>query len=117
MKTKRVFKLVLLLPLALAAAGPDGEALYKQRCAGCHDGQAQARMPARDEIAKRTPDAIYKAMFEGAMVPQSAGLSADEGRAIARYLTGKEFGTAGAVTAGKCSSNPPLRIGDADWNG
>jgi polyvinyl alcohol dehydrogenase (cytochrome) len=109
--------LLFLLPIGLAAAAPDGAALYKQRCATCHDGAPQARMPARDEIAKRTPEAIYKAMFEGAMVAQSAGLSIEEGRVVARYLTGKEFGTAAAITAGKCTANPPLRVADTDWNG
>jgi len=62
------------------------------------------------------------AMFGGAMASQSTGLSGDEGRAIARFLTGKDFGAgagAGAVAAaGKCSAAPgPLTVGESDWNG
>jgi polyvinyl alcohol dehydrogenase (cytochrome) len=99
------------------AAPPDGAALYKQRCATCHDGSAQPRMPSRSELAVRTPEDIYKTMFEGAMTQQSAGLTPEEGRAIARYLTGKEFSSGGAL-AGQCASPPgPVRIGAADWNG
>ncbi|HEY6390676.1 MAG TPA: c-type cytochrome, partial [Bryobacteraceae bacterium] len=66
----------------LAGAVPDGEALYKARCAACHDGKPQPRMPGRDDIAKRPPEEILKTMMAGAMQPQSAGLTPDDGRAI-----------------------------------
>jgi polyvinyl alcohol dehydrogenase (cytochrome) len=114
----RTLLLSLLTALCLHAAAPDGAALYKQRCATCHDGPAQARMPSHSELAARTPEAIYKAMFEGAMVPQSAGLSAEEGRAIARFVTGKEFAVAPAKLAAQCTAAPsPLRFQTTDWNG
>ncbi len=114
----RNLSLALVCVFAVRAAAPDGEALYKQRCATCHDGKPQPRMPSHQEIAARTPEAVYRAMFEGAMVPQSAGLTAEEGRSIARFLTGKEFGAGTGATAGKCATAPgPLRTSDADWNG
>lgn len=107
-----------LATLGLASAAPDGEALYKQRCGICHNGQPQARTPSHDEIANRTPEFIYKAMFEGAMMAQSAGLSAEEGRAIARYLTGKEFSTARVFNVATCpGAPPPIRITETSWNG
>ena len=82
------------------------------------NGKPQARMPGREELKARTPESIYQAMFAGAMVPQSAGLTADEGRAIAQYLTGKEFRGPVTALAGKCAAAPgPLRMSDADWNG
>jgi polyvinyl alcohol dehydrogenase (cytochrome) len=100
------------------AAAPDGEALYKQRCSTCHDGKPQARMPSREELTARTPESVYQAMFAGAMASQSTGLSSEEGRAIARFVTGKEFGSGTAALAGKCSTAPgALTMGDADWNG
>lgn len=75
-------------------------------------------MPSHSELSARTPEAIYRAMFEGAMVPQSAGLSAEEGRAIARFVTGKEFAAAPAKFGAQCTNAPPpVRIGAADWNG
>ncbi len=114
----RFIRFVCFLAGLASAAPPDGAALYKQRCAGCHEGPAQTRMPSRSELAARAPEAIYKAMFEGAMVPQSAGLSAEEGRAIARYLTAKEFSSASTGLAGQCAAAPPpLHIAAGGWNG
>jgi len=114
----RKLSLALVCVFAVRAAAPDGEALYKQRCAACHDGKPQARMPSHQDLSARTPESIYRAMFEGAMVAQSAGLAADEGRAIARFLTGKEFGASGGGAIAKCTAAPgPLRLSDADWNG
>jgi len=108
----------LICVVAAHAAAPDGEALYKQRCGTCHDGKPQPRMPSRQELSGRTPEAIYQAMFGGAMAVQSAGLSADEGRAIARFVTGKEFGKVAATGSGKCSATPgSLSMSDSDWNG
>jgi polyvinyl alcohol dehydrogenase (cytochrome) len=110
--------LVIACALAARAAAPDGEALYKQRCAGCHDGKALPRMPSRQELAARTPETVYHAMFEGVMTAQSVGLSPEQGRAIARFLTGKEFGSVPAPIAGMCTTAVgALRIGATDWNG
>jgi polyvinyl alcohol dehydrogenase (cytochrome) len=110
----------LLASSACFAAAPDGAALYKSRCAICHDGKPQAHMPTRDELVARTPEAIVKAMFEGPMQPQSAGLNEEEGRAIAKFITAKEFSatTAAAPMAGQCASAPsPITIQPTDWNG
>jgi polyvinyl alcohol dehydrogenase (cytochrome) len=112
--------LSLLPMLAAQAAAPDGQDLYNKRCGTCHDGKAQPRMPSRQDLTARTPESIVQAMFGGAMQPQAAGLSSDEGRAIARYITGKEFGAAvtAARPAGTCSTTPAtLAIHDGDWNG
>ncbi|HLX45283.1 MAG TPA: PQQ-binding-like beta-propeller repeat protein [Bryobacteraceae bacterium] len=108
-----------LLVLSAWAAAQDGAALYKQRCAGCHDGAPQARMPSHDELAAKTPDFVFKAMFEGAMTIQAAGLSQDEGRAIARFITGKEFAAASTLPmAGQCTAPAKaMSVGEGDWNG
>jgi polyvinyl alcohol dehydrogenase (cytochrome) len=101
------------------AAAPDGAALFKARCAACHDGAPQARMPSHDELAAKTPEFVLSAMFGGAMITQAAGLSDEEGRAIARFITAKEFSTAAAQPmAGKCTAPAPkFSLGDGDWNG
>ena len=107
-----------LLAGSLWGAAPDGAALYKERCGTCHDGGAQPRMPKREEIAARTPEAIVTAMFMGSMFNQAAGLTVDEGRAIARYLTGKEFSTVAEPMAGQCTAPAPkFALAAADWNG
>ncbi len=103
------------------AAPPDGEALYKTRCAACHDNPAaQLRMPKRAEVAARTPENVYIAMASGAMQTQAAGLTEDEQRAIATYITGKNFGAAAAdAMAGQCTAPLKKFAPDAksDWNG
>jgi polyvinyl alcohol dehydrogenase (cytochrome) len=115
----RISAFALLAFSSLYAADPDGAALYKAHCAMCHEAAStQGRIPKRAELAARTPEAIFSAMFGGAMEIQSAGLSEDEGRAIARYLTGKEFSAASETTAGMCSAAPKtFSPGAGDWNG
>lgn len=103
------------------AAPPDGAALYKARCATCHDNpQSQLRMPKREEVAARTPESVLAALSTGAMVTQAAGLTEDEDRAIALYITGKTFGGVAAdAMAGQCTT-PPTKFAPnakADWNG
>ncbi len=107
-----------LISAAFAFAAPDGAALYKTRCAVCHDGAPQARMPAHDELAGKSPESIVNAMFRGAMRTQAAGLTAEEGAAIAKFLTGKEPGASTEPVAGVCkTAGKPVAIGAGDWNG
>ena len=106
-----------LIAATFAFAAPDGAALYKARCAACHDGAAQARMPSHAELAGKAPEAIVNALFQGAMRTQAAGLTAEEGAAIAKFLTGKEPGTSTEPTAGQCkTAGKPVTIGAGDWN-
>ena len=118
MLSRRIL-IALLASSTCFAAAPDGAALYKSHCATCHEGKPQAHMPTHDDLVARSPEAIVKAMFEGAMQPQSAGLSDEEGRAIARFITAKEFSTsAGPVMTGQCTAAPKaFSIAATDWNG
>src|ERR1044071_611874 len=100
------FVLLALAAAVSAGAAPDGEALYKQRCATCHDGPAQARMPSRQEIAARTPEAIYKAMFGGPLGPESAGPKAGGGPPRRPFPPGKEV-AAGPPPMARKSPAPP----------
>ena len=118
------FYRLTLIPLALACslfaaeAPPDGAALYGSRCGTCHDNSTTDRMPKRAEIASRTPEAVFNAMFSGAMLIQASGLSQDEGRAIARYLTGKDFTLGSAPLSGMCTTPArALSLAAGDWNG
>lgn len=104
---------------ACFAATPDGAALYKSRCGICHDGTPQLHMPSHADLASKTPEAVFKAISEGVMVPQAAGLSEEEDRAIAKFITAKEFSTAAAAPmADQCTAPPkPMTIASTDWNG
>lgn len=110
---------LVVIPLVLSSAPPDGAALYKEKCATCHDGPRQERMPRRAEIAGRTPESVLESMVKGTMKPQSEGLTDDDKRAIARYVTGKEFGGAAvAPVEGACTKPAPrFELRDTDWNG
>lgn len=116
-RTVMGFAIVFLTASAWAAA-PDGAALYKSRCGICHDGKPQDRMPQHDELAAKTPEFVLGAM-SGVMTVQAAGLSEDEQRAVARFITGKEFGGAtAAVMGGQCkTAAPKFSIAADDWNG
>ncbi len=104
---------------SLWGADPDGAALYQARCSACHDNNsAEERAPKREQIATRKPEAIVGAMFDGAMIAQASGLTLEEGRAIARFITGKEFSAASDVSMGKCEAPPKtLSLAPGDWNG
>jgi polyvinyl alcohol dehydrogenase (cytochrome) len=119
--TLLVLGLLLAAPSSLFAADapPDGAALYKSRCAGCHEAaNPQGRTPKREELAAKTPEAILSAMFGGAMEIQAAGLSRDEGSAIARYLTGKEFSAIAEKVTGMCGGpGKKFALSSSDWNG
>jgi polyvinyl alcohol dehydrogenase (cytochrome) len=104
---------------SLWAAAPDGAALYQARCSACHDNNsAEERAPKREQIAARKPEAIVGAMFDGAMIAQASGLTLDEGRAIARFITGKEFSAVSDVPKGMCEAPAKkLSFAPGDWNG
>ncbi len=118
MLSRRILIALFASSLCFAAA-PDGAALYKSHCAGCHEAKSQLHMPSHDDLASKTPETVFKVLTEGVMIPQAAGLSEEEDRAIARFITAKEF-AAPTVTAatGQCSSAPkPFTIASTDWNG
>src|SRR5579872_2156225 len=110
--------LTALIATTAWAAAPDGAALYKARCGTCHDGKPQPRMPSHEELASKTPDFVLATM-SGVMTMQAAGLSDDEQRSIARFVTGKEFPTTPTLAmTGQCTAPAPkFALGDGDWNG
>src|SRR5579862_2944517 len=58
----------LLAPVMAAhAQAPAGEAIYKQRCAACHD-QSGSRIPPREALQKMPALRILRAMNSGAMM-------------------------------------------------
>jgi polyvinyl alcohol dehydrogenase (cytochrome) len=97
-----------------------GSKLYEQFCSTCHD-HPKERIPARDVIARRTPDEVMQILTNGVMRAQAAGLNMNDRVAVATFVTGKaptgNMGTApesnlcteqGAATAAGSGSS---------WNG
>ena len=71
-------------PFAAQAQAPDGEAIFTQRCAVCHDGGSG---PPKSVLATHTPAQIVDILTNGVMAPMAAGLSDADKGAIAAYLT------------------------------
>ena len=94
---------LILLAVPLFAADPDGAALYQAKCSVCHENSTDLRIPKRAALATRTPENVFAAMATGPMTVQATGLSADEERAIARYITAKEFSADNSAAAGQCA--------------
>ncbi len=75
----------LLAPAVPAAAQVSGEAVYKQRCAACHDS-GSPRVPPREELKKRSVASILRTMDFGVMNNVATKLRQDEREAVAAYL-------------------------------
>jgi polyvinyl alcohol dehydrogenase (cytochrome) len=70
-----------------------GESMYKASCAQCHDAGV-GRAPARDAFRAMSPERVLAAMETGEMITMGMRWPAEGRRAIAEFLTGKQFGTA-----------------------
>jgi polyvinyl alcohol dehydrogenase (cytochrome) len=100
-------------------APPDAAKLYEQRCAVCHDNP-QDRTPPKSQLARRMPDEVIASLTTGSMKTQAAGLSEQEIRALAVYLTGKE--PTGVIDptqlANRCQAPAgPINLKAPQWNG
>src|SRR5690242_11218348 len=64
-----------------------GATVYRARCQMCHEGQAP-KAPAKTFVQLMRPEAIYDALTAGIMQAQAAGLSDDDRKHVAEYLSG-----------------------------
>jgi mono/diheme cytochrome c family protein len=71
--------------VATSASGLDGRAIYRQRCAMCHD-HPQGNIPPRAWIASRPRVEVIEALTHGVMRANAAGLSARDIEAVAGAL-------------------------------
>ncbi|MGP0072509.1 MAG: PQQ-binding-like beta-propeller repeat protein [Bryobacteraceae bacterium] len=77
-----VYLLVLMTPVLSAQ---DGAAIYKERCAQCHDMPAP-RVPSLATIKAMSGEAIYAALSSGVMKSRAEGLSTPELFALIGYI-------------------------------
>jgi polyvinyl alcohol dehydrogenase (cytochrome) len=113
----RAVPALLGLTVLVHGQSPDGAALYKRDCAGCHDG-GNSRAPNRESLAARSPEAIVEAL-NGVMRIPGSRLNAMERRGLAEYLTNKKMGGDLNAAMPRCASQPPFgdpASGPA-WNG
>ena len=109
-----------------ASDAGQGAAVFEKRCKSCHD-PAIERAPDKSQLAMRPRTDIVSALTNGIMAPLAQGLSPDEIKAVAAYLTPNGTAHAGeqpvaAVSASNvgtnplCASNPPIRAAKGDWD-
>jgi len=83
-------------------SAPDGEALYKQHCATCHDAGVP-RAAARSVLQKLSPDSIRTTLDVGSMVQQAAALPPAQKDAIIAYLTRDSASQPAVVVNSQCA--------------
>src|SRR6266704_1926014 len=76
---------LLILTMTGLLQAQDGAALYKERCASCHDSP-QGRIPSIGAIKQMTSAAVYAALTNGAMKSQTSGLSTQEVISLLVYI-------------------------------
>jgi polyvinyl alcohol dehydrogenase (cytochrome) len=111
----------MLLPAwSSAKDGPPsapGQKLYEQFCSTCHD-HPRDRIPARDIIARRTPDELMQTLTNGLMRAQAAGLNMNDRVAVATFLTGKPpTGKSAVPETNLCTQQAAATLDENGWNG
>lgn len=100
-------------------ANKAGEALYKERCASCHEGGV-LRAPNRAALKEMSPENIRFALKAGSMVVQGLGLSSAQIAAVIEFLTGKQPAKEEMSAAAFCAPGAPAfaaPLTKPHWNG
>lgn len=110
-----------LLALSVCAGwAQDGAAIYKKRCAGCHDTPV-GRVPPTSALRAMSTEQTLRSLESGVMKAQAKGLSSAEKHAIMIYLAASapKTGAALASTAfcGGGSQTPADPLQGPRWNG
>ena len=110
------FVFTLLVP-PLSAAAVSGEAVYRQRCASCHDS-GNSRVPPRDELKRFSVSRILRALDFGLMNNIGTKLTQEEREAVASYL-GIAGGSGLPPSTAYCSDRTVKLTGQSktQWNG
>jgi polyvinyl alcohol dehydrogenase (cytochrome) len=116
--------LVLLTLTALAGpargeGAPTGEALYRERCAQCHD--AGVGRASQIEVLRQMPGRrIWLALMSGTMNSQAEGLTGEQIDSLVAYLAGAWPPTPAAVPDTSCAAPAGAFVDlltEPHWNG
>ncbi|MGH9582545.1 MAG: PQQ-binding-like beta-propeller repeat protein [Bryobacteraceae bacterium] len=80
-----IFGAALFALSTATAFAQNGEAIYKARCASCHDA-ATGRVPPFSALREMSPATIMRALDTGLMKTQAAGLTGQQRYALVAYL-------------------------------
>ncbi|MGD2168309.1 MAG: PQQ-binding-like beta-propeller repeat protein, partial [Gammaproteobacteria bacterium] len=96
MRILRVFAAPMLLCVMSSFAGAQepagGAAVYAANCARCHDA-SMPTVPSREAIAAYLPERVETALSTFVMRAHGEGLSHQQRRAVAEFVTGSPPGT------------------------
>src|ERR1700719_2510479 len=81
----RIFIPLMMMCTGLQAAPESGEAIFKQRCAGCHE-QNNPRIPTRETLQKMPAARILRTLNYGAMMTVAYTMSIGQREAVANWL-------------------------------
>ena len=112
------FVVALLAPLSAFAQDVSGEAIYKRRCAACHERPADGRTPGVDTLRNMPSSRILRTLDFGAMMTIAYQLNRVEREAVARFL-GKAGGDPQPRAEAFCSDRSVSINTSASpiWNG
>ncbi|HUB83146.1 MAG TPA: PQQ-binding-like beta-propeller repeat protein [Bryobacteraceae bacterium] len=107
--------LLALIPSVLPAQ--DGAAIYKERCASCHDAPA-GHTPPISAIKQMSGEAIYASLTSGVMKSRAEGLSTAGVMALIGYIA-PTGGAQPASTKPTCQTPAAFHPGgeSPQWNG
>lgn len=114
---------VLIFATAASAQTPNPAAIYKDRCASCHEpgpGADATRAPSRETLRSRTVQQILASLEPGGtMAANATGLSTAEKQAIASLLSDTAGNAAANPTVGACPAGGTLpdHTSMPMWNG
>jgi cytochrome c5 len=88
---------LIAAPAAFAEPGPaEGQGLYEARCKMCH-GAGLNNAPLVEKLATLEPTAVVEKLTSGTMSVMASGLSDQDKRDIAVFLTHKGLPASGSL--------------------
>src|ERR1700744_3469909 len=107
---------LLILTMSGLLEAQDGAALFKERCASCHDSP-EGRTPSIGAIKQMTSAAIYGALTNGVMKSQTSGLSTQEVMSLLVYIAPVGDPIPKPAFEKSCTGNTALKPGTGAWGG
>jgi polyvinyl alcohol dehydrogenase (cytochrome) len=97
---------LLTLTMARLLLAQDGAAIYRERCASCHDAP-QGRTPSITAIKQMPAAGVYAALTAGSMQAQTRGLSTQEVLSLVVYIAPAASANAKPAFEQSCKGDTP----------
>jgi len=107
---------LLVLTITGLLQAQDGAALYKERCASCHDSP-EGRIPSISAIKQMTGEAVYATLTTGAMKSQTSGLSTQQLISLLVYIAPAGVANPKPAFEKSCTGTAPIKPGASTWGG